>query len=744
METQGKIIIRGIVQGVGFRPFVYALAEKLKICGTVLNAGSEVSIEAWGIRFEEFAERVSQGTLLSVIDSVHILPLAGPAPASFSISPSVPGTLTGLIPPDVAICTECVNDIFTCNGRYEGYFATSCVNCGPRYSVIRSLPYDRERTAMDEFPLCPACSGEYTDPMSRRHHAQTIVCSTCGPGLFLYSPDRSMEITRDLIREAASLLDNGAIMAIRGVGGFHIACTGDQATELKIRLGRPEQPLAIMAPWQVIRTLATVSDEEERILKSPACPIVILDKKDQATVSEVSNLHTLGCMLPYAGLHHLLFAHLNAPFLIMTSANAPGYPMITDPETIATRLGGTVDWILTHNRDIVNRCDDSVIRKERIIRLSRGYAPKRTRRDLGDGSILGVGPELNSNATLYQAGFCVTSPHVGNVRNPATFAYLQETIDRLCRLLNPDIRIIAHDLHPQFLSTRYARQLAEELGAVLVPVQHHIAHIAATTTEPCIGIAIDGVGYGSDGTVWGGEIFAGEIPDMKRIAHLKPVLMPGGDLATRFPERMLYGILPDQETSDLLSERGWAETDLKILEQQVAKRFNTVQTTSTGRVLDAAAALLGVCRQKSYDGEPAMRLESVAWGRTPDEWDVLVIEEAGVRILDTPSLLKKARDEYKKNPSDPDHVARIAASFQYNLARGIALLAADAARTEGIEKVALSGGVAYNEAIRTTIAQEIQSRGLEMIISDEYPLGDGCISFGQCVYAGMMRKKGLL
>lgn len=740
MGRQGRIIIRGIVQGVGFRPFVYAKAHELGIVGTVQNAGSEVRINAYGDQFEKFRDLVAAGTPLSVIDSVETLPIQDPWPDSFSIIPSAEGSLTGLIPPDVATCDDCIADIFKPSGRYEGYFATSCVNCGPRYSIINALPYDRERTAMDKFPPCSECITEYTDPLCRRHHAQTIACESCGPQLTLHSSTGEILHEQDPIRKAAILLDQGEIFAIRGIGGFHIACTGDVAEELKNRLGRPEQPLAIMAPLDVIRELTDISTEEEVILKSPAAPIMVLDKKDPIAIAHVSNLHTIGCMLPYTGLHHLIFAALRSPFLIMTSANVPGYPMITDLEQIVSRLSGTVNYILTHNREIINRCDDSVMRKEHIIRLSRGYAPKRIAHNLGTDAILGVGPELNANVTIYRNGFTITSPHVGNVRNPATFAYLTETIERLSTLLKPDIKVIAHDLHPQFLSTRFAKEMAEKIGAALVPVQHHMAHIAAACQEPCVGIAIDGVGYGTDGTVWGGEIFTGEVPYLSRVAHLQPVLMPGGDLATKFPERMLYGILPDEQTEQILTSRGWSESDLKILGQQVNKRFNTVQTTSTGRILDAVSALLGICRQKTYDGEPAMKLESVAWGVKPEQWPLSFSTDQGCRILDTPFLLRAARDEYIRSERDVRAIRTIASSFQFNLGRGIAKLAIEAAQECGYTNIALSGGVSYNEAIRRTITEEVNAQGMKIMINREYPLGDGCISYGQCVWAGKSRQ----
>ncbi|MDD3933505.1 MAG: carbamoyltransferase HypF, partial [Methanoculleus sp.] len=621
MRTRGTIIIRGIVQGVGFRPFVYAKAQKFGITGTVKNLGSEVEIHAFGDRFEEFLAAVSRGTPLSHIDSVDVRNLRGGAPDTFTILESGSGNLSGFIPADVATCDDCIADIFTPGGRYEGYWATSCVNCGPRYSIINTTPYDRERTSMAVFPMCAACGSEYTDPSCRRHHAQTIACAACGPHLTLIRADGT-QVEGDPVREAAALLDAGSIVAVRGIGGFHIACTEEAAGELKRRLGRTEQPLAVMATPEEVERIAIVSDEDRRILHSRERPIVVLAKRDPASLRGISNLHTIGCMLPYTGLHHLLFAHLAHPLLVMTSANLPGYPMITDLSVALDRLSRQVDYILTHDRRIINRCDDSVVRDGYIIRLSRGLAPKRTAIDLGDACILGVGPELNANISVYRNGFCITSPHVGNVRNPQTLAYLQETVEKIGGLVGARYDRVVHDLHPQFLSTRYAHEVAEAAGAELLAVQHHRAHIAATTREECVGIAIDGVGYGDDGTIWGGEVFAGKVPHLDRVAHLEVVPMPGGDLATRFPERMLYGILPTSGVRDLLASRGWSDIELAVLTRQVERGLNVAATSSTGRVLDAAAALLGICRERTYDGEPAMKLESAACAGRAAAWDL--------------------------------------------------------------------------------------------------------------------------
>ncbi|MCK9631740.1 MAG: carbamoyltransferase HypF [Methanoregula sp.] len=735
---KGRITVRGIVQGVGFRPFVYAKATEMGIAGTVKNLGSEVEIFAKGARFNEFLAAVSRGPPLARIDSVENTETGAEIPDGFTILASGTGSFSGMIPPDIAICDECIADIFTHGGRYENYWATSCVNCGPRYSIIREIPYDRERTSMAEFPTCPACAGEYGDPHSRRHHAQTIACARCGPELSLFDKLGHPVDCHDPVEEAARLLDAGFILAMRGIGGFHLACVEESADKLKHRLGRIEQPFAIMVRPDHLDQMAVVSPEDRKILQSPVHPIAVLAKRDPTAHSTISNLHTIGCMLPYTGFHHLLFSHLVHPLLIMTSANMPGYPMITEIDVAMAKLSRDADFFLIHNRKIVNRCDDSVFRDGYIIRLSRGIAPKRTAIGLGKQCILGVGPELNANATIYRNGFAVTSPHVGNVRNPATLEYLEETVRNLQRILGAKFDVVAHDLHPQFLSTRFAREIASEHDLELIPVQHHRAHIAATTTEPCIGIAIDGVGYGDDGTVWGSEIFSGQVPDLKRVAHLEPVAMPGGDLATKFPERMLYGILPDERVRSILASRGWSDVELGVLEKQVASGFNVTQTTSTGRVLDAASALLGCCRERTYDGEPAMKLESAAAGGNAEAWDLAFSTRDGCETLSSRALMATALEKVLAAPGDRRVIRDIAASFQYNLARGIARMAIRAAIRDSMKTVALSGGVAYNHAIRTTIEREIASQGLACITNREYPPGDGCVSYGQCVYAGQV------
>ncbi|HJK01236.1 MAG TPA: carbamoyltransferase HypF [Methanocorpusculum sp.] len=741
----GRIIVRGIVQGVGFRPFVYATAIRRGIRGYVINHGSEVEINACGDQFDEFIQEIASGPKMAVVDTIKVEPLPEGIVIDngFSILPSAEGEHSGFIPADIATCEDCLVDIVSPTSRYYGYWATSCTNCGPRYSIIHAVPYDRERTAMNQFPPCANCTAEYKDPQNRRHHAQTIACCDCGPKLSLQSSKGINIATENPIQTTAELLDKGHIIAIRGVGGYHICCVEEEAGRLKKLLGRPHQPLAVMMQLEslkeyVIPPLGT----ELEMMKGSIHPIMILDKVDPTAHTELSELHNLGVMLPYTGLHHLLFMHLKHPLLVMTSANAPGNPMITETTYICEEMGDVAEYILSHNRDIVNRCDDSVMRDGYIIRLSRGLAPLRTAMDLGNKQILGVGPELNANASIYKNGFVVTSPHIGNIRNPQTVTYLEETIAKLCSLMDAKPEIIAHDLHPQFLSTRLARTLAEEMGAVLCPVQHHCAHIASITTEEVVGIAIDGVGYGMDSTIWGGEILAGSPANgYVRTGHLEQVLMPGGDLATKFPERMLYGILPDETTLSMLEERNWDAESIQILVQTVAKNFNCPSTTSTGRVLDAAAALLGICQERTYDGEPSMVLEAYAARGKSQPIDVQIISKNDrTDILMTSEILRDVRTKINHGMKIVD----AAATIQTSLAKGIAELAIRAVERTGIQKTALSGGVAINRSIRRTILLELAKADIPCITNHQYPLGDGSISYGQVITAGILSKEGIL
>ena len=737
-HIRAKIRVKGVVQGVGFRPFVYAHAVELQLTGYVKNLGAHVDIEVEGSRtaIVLFIEFLKQGPPIARIDEVSVEWGRPRNYTEFTIASSGEGEF-GFTSPDIAMCDDCLRDLRE-SRRYEGYWATSCVNCGPRFTVTERLPYDRETTSMIDFPMCSECEQEYRNPNDRRHHAQTIACERCGPTLALLN--RDLQRLNEPISTAGRLLLEGHILAIKGIGGFHLACIFDSARELKRRLGRPTQPLAIMAPsetWVEDNLLAT--GQERALLTSNKRPIIVLDKRVEGTFVEVSNLHNIGVMLPYSGLHYLLFDIIDQP-LIMTSANTPGEPMIIAIDDALANLREKADFFLLHDRRIVNRCDDSVLRvleQPAFIRMSRGYAPVSFAVPVTyDKNILALGAEMNASVTTYKDGRCYISQHVGNIDKPKTFDYLEASVHNLIKMSGVDVSVIAHDYHPTLRSTR----LAAELGAAYA-VQHHQAHIASLIGEGApddlVGIAIDGIGYGYDGTIWGGEVF---LPTLERMGGLIPVPMPGGDLATRHPVRMvagiLHGIYDDGELIATLASLGLSELESSVLLQQIERSVNVPLTSSTGRVLDAVSAALGICQKRTYDGEPAMSLEAVARYGYPDVQLPLEISTYRDRsILDTRPVLAEILQAKKHGQSTKN----IAASAQVTIARGIATIAAEAAEAIGTSNIGLSGGVAYNKAIVTTVNEVCNTRELVLFTNTKVPRGDGGISFGQAILTAMVK-----
>jgi len=736
--ARAKILVRGIVQGVGFRPFIYTHATELHLRGYVKNLGAQVDIEVEGPRdaIDTFVACVKRGPPIARIDDISVQWLAPRGYADFTIAPSDQGEF-GFTSPDVAICDECLADLRK-SARYKEYWATSCVNCGPRFTVTERLPYDRETTSMIDFPMCSACEDEYRNPQDRRHHAQTIACERCGPTLIFL--DNQLKRLGDPISSAGRVLLKGHIVAIKGIGGFHLACIFDSAKELKRRLGRQTQPLAIMSPnQQWIERNLHLSEKERALLTSNKRPITILDKRVAGTYDEVSNLHNIGVMLPYSGLHYLLFDVVDQP-LIMTSANVPGEPMIIAIDDAMANLRDKADFFLLHDRRIINRCDDSVVRvldRPALIRMSRGYAPTSFAVPVQyDKNILALGAEMNATVATYKDGRCYVSQHVGNIDKPKTFDYLRTSVYNLITLSGVDVSVIAHDYHPTLRSTYLAAELGETYA-----VQHHQAHIASLIGEGAprdlIGVAIDGVGYGLDGTIWGGEVFS---PQLERIGSLLPVRMPGGDLATTYPARMIAGILYEicgaAELKKALISLGLNGLEASVLEQQIERKVNVPLTSSTGRVLDAIAAALGICQKRTYDGEPAMRLEGVAHYGYPDvELPIEITTYDGRPVLDTRLILKEVLQAKASGRS----VKNIAASAQNAVAQGIATIAVGAAESIGVSAVGLSGGVAYNKAIVTRIESMCRQHQLDLYTNTAVPRGDGGISFGQAILTAMIK-----
>jgi hydrogenase maturation protein HypF len=655
----------------------------------------------------------------------------------------LPGSV---IPPDIAICDECLAELRNPADPRHDYFFITCTNCGPRYTTIRQLPYDRQNTTMQGFRMCEFCQKEYADPANRRFHAQTVACPECGPKAYLTTNTGKPLSPEDPIREAGRLLEAGHILAIKGYGGFHVAAstTKDEPIQrLRAVKHRAQKPFAIMArDLETLRTFTKVSPEEAEALTSYMRPIVLLDKSENYHLSELiaPKLHNVGVMLPYTGLHFMLFDKVKEPAFIMTSANPPNEPIVTDNADALKTLGDTVDYFLFHDRPIAQRCDDSVIRlhnsKRSFIRRSRGYAPKPiTLKAPSDKCVLGVGAEENVTASVISRDRAFISQYIGDVENLETYKFLKNTIRHLLTLTNTKIEAVACDLHPKFATTRLALETANELGCPVIPVQHHHAHIVSLMGEyglgEIVGIACDGYGYGADGKPWGGEILHC-CSSFSRVGHLQEQPMVGGDLATRHPLRMAAGMLKDvADVEDwLLANSGHfphgEEEAHTIISQLKGKQINTT-TTSCGRVLDALSAILGICHERTYQGEPAMKLESAAVsGR-----DVLKLEpEISNGVLNTTNLMQAVFEAKDRSP-----IEDLAYSAQSYLAKGTAQIAVEAAQRTGADAVGLSGGVAYNKHISLVVRRHVEKSGLKFYVHEALPAGDGGISFGQALAA---------
>jgi hydrogenase maturation protein HypF len=675
--------------------------------------------------------------------------------AKFTIYKSSEETvLSGsVIPPDIAICNECLAELRDPKDpRYE-YFFITCTNCGPRFTIIDRLPYDRANTTMREFPMCGLCRKEYADPLNRRFHAQTVACPTCGPKAYLTTRDGEPIQRKDPVREAGILLSEGAILAIKGYGGFHVAASAVKEkplSALRKAKHRRTKPFAIMArSLSATKTFAEVTAKEEELLTSYARPIVLLNKSNKYGLSPLvaPGLHNVGVMLPYTGLHYMLFDHVGDAAFVMTSANPPDQPIVKDNDEALETLGGTVDYFLFHNRKIAYRCDDSVTRVHgshlAFIRRSRGYAPAPIMlKEKAKRCVVGLGGELNNTSCVLLENKAFLSQHVGDVENVETRVFLQEATDHLIRLTNSHIDAVTCDLHPKFTTTLLSQELAEKNSWQLIPVQHHHAHVAALMLEHAVdeivGMACDGYGYGLGGEAWGGEILlcTREAAGFKRLAHLEPQPLLGGDAATRYPLRVATGILNKKvNVEDWLLKNSkhlpHGETEAKLILHQLKKASSVTETTSCGRVLDAVAAVLGVCYERTYEGEPAMKLESAAI-KGKDALKMKPIINGNV--LDTAQLLLaifENRDKASK--------ADLAYSAHAYLAKGLASLAVEKALESGVKVVGFSGGAACNDILASLMRESVEAAGLAFLVHEAVPAGDGGVSFGQAVVGGFWK-----
>jgi hydrogenase maturation protein HypF len=756
-----KLNITGIVQGVGFRPFIYRIATKHGLAGYVRNrgdAGVEILLEGSAQSIKNFMlDLTEKKPPLAQIDSVKSTELSGKNQYDkFTIyKSSEEAELSGsIIPPDIAICNECLAELRDPkNPRYE-YFFITCTNCGPRFTIIERLPYDRENTTMREFPLCGYCQKEYNDPANRRFHAQTVACPECGPKVFLTTRNGEPIQAKDTVREAGKLLSEGNVLAIKGYGGFHIAASTIEEkplAALRRTKHRREKPFAIMAKsLDSAKSFAEVSSKEQELLSSPARPIVLLNKSESYNLSPLvaPNLHNVGVMLPYTGLHYMLFDQVDDSAFVMTSANPPNQPIVKDNDEALKTLGGTVDYFLFHNRKIAHRCDDSVMRthgnRQVFLRRSRGYAPAPIRlKAKSKRCVVGLGGELNNTACVLLEDKAFISQHIGDVENVETRTFLQEATNHLYSLTNCHAETVVCDLHPKFTTTALAKEMAEADGSPLIQVQHHHAHAAALMAEhnleEAVSIVCDGYGYGTDGKAWGGEILfcTLESAKFKRLGHLEPQPLLGGDVASRFPLRVAVGMLAKAgvEVEPWLMQNSahlpFGETEANLILDQLEKGLGTVETTSCGRVLDAVAAVLGVCFERSYEGEPAMKLESAAvTGK-----DVLNLKPIlHGDTVDTTCMLRSIFENKEKLST-----ANLAYSAHAYLAKGLASLAVEKALTLGVKAVGFSGGAACNQILAKVTRETVESAGLRFLVHEAVPAGDGGVSFGQAVVGGFSR-----
>ncbi|HIQ24298.1 MAG TPA: carbamoyltransferase HypF [Pyrodictium delaneyi] len=762
-----RLRVTGIVQGVGFRPFIYRLAVSRGLSGYVVNlGGSEVEIHVEG--------RPSQ--LASFIEGLY---RERPPPAhieELEIEEAKPQGLDGftirrserrkskrsMIPPDFGICRECLREIHNSSTRFYGYYWNSCAWCGPRFSMMYTVPYDRENTAMRKYPLCAECRRDYENPGNlRRFHAQGISCPRCGPRTHVYTMDGRRLDVEDSVEWAAKKIEEGYILAVKGVGGFHLAALAsrdDVVEELRRRKRRPSKPFALMArDCSVVEAIAEPPPGACEVLESAERPILLLPKRPGSPVSELvaPGLDTIGVMLPYTGFQALLLERVRDGFLIMTSGNETGHPMCTTLECVFTHLRGIADYVVAHDREIVHRVDDSVLRYTDgelvFLRRARGYAPMWLYAPMELPDAVAVGAELQTAGAVAFEDKVVPTQYIGDMDEPGQVEELERELRWLTEVYSLKPRIVAVDMHPGYHNRGLAARLAEEYGAELVEVQHHHAHAAAAMLEDRVlpgearvAITIDGTGYGTDATVWGGEVLVASYSGFTRAASLYPFRLPGGDAAAKWPVRALVGLmqasgLDEEETLSILQRCGLLSRDRlphgeaeARVSYRLAASGRAPLTTSMGRTLDALAALLGVAWRRDYEGEPAMKLEAAARGGRDHGYTPRLLSLDGRLVVDTPGLLHWVLENLNQLPPRD-----IAATVQRGLGRALGEVAARAAR--GIDgPVYVSGGAAVNTLIVRGIRETLRSHGLEARVPRRLPPGDGGIAAGQLLVAAAM------
>ena len=752
VKERWQVQVEGIVQGVGFRPFVHRLAQELELAGFVCNTGAGVLAEVEGptVSLQEFMRRLAaEAPPMALVERIQRqgIDIEATGEKEFVIKQSVAGETLTLVSPDTATCDACQKELLEPTDRRYRYAFINCTHCGPRYTIIKDLPYDRPQTTMAGFSMCQACQEEYENAADRRFHAQPNACAACGPAYRLtdaMGKDLSLAAGEDVFQAARRKVMNGRILAVKGIGGYHLACDAKQQEpvhRLRRRKGREKKPLAVMCrDLEQVHKLCYVSPQEEKLLLSPARPVVLLRKRSGASVAEAvaPGNDFLGVMLPYAPVHWLLLEKEDV--WVMTSGNASGEPMVREEEEALPCLGGLADFFLGHNRPIYRGVDDSVARvlqgEVQLLRRGRGYAPRPIRLPFAVPPLLSTGGELKNTFCLTRGKYAFMSPHIGDMANGAAYESFTSLVEHLERLFDIKPKAVAYDPHPAYLTGQYVqkRKLPH------IPVQHHHAHAAAVMAEhalegPALALVFDGTGYGDDGKLWGGEFLLAQYEDFQRLAHFSYRPLPGGEQAVRQPWRLAAWVWQEVcGTGETLETAPFPE-GWRMLMQAVQSGLAGPLSSSVGRLFDTAAALLEVCTESHYEGQAAIELEQLA-ARS----DGTGVELAGCRLrmeeeiwqVDAAPVLASLLEKHRQG----ENAAALAAAFHQALGQAVLDMACCLAQKHNVNQIVLGGGVWQNALLQQQVRQGLEKAGLTVYMPMQLPVNDGGLAYGQAVVAG--------
>lgn len=753
MRVRRRIHVAGIVQGVGFRPYVYRLATERHLAGQIANTSTGVVIEVEGAAqvVDDFLSSLPvQAPPLALVTNIRVVEIRRTGETEFCILPSDPSaSVRTLIAPDIATCSDCLRELFDPTDRRYHYPFINCTNCGPRFSIVKGIPYDRPQTSMSVFPMCPSCRAEYEDPRNRRFHAQPNACWECGPQLEFCESRGQRLLVEEPIAEAVVKLRAGDIVAVKGLGGFHLAvdATNSGAVDrLRERKHRIEKPFAVMVcDLETVSRFCMLGEEERKLLCLPQRPIVLLPRRNPCFLADtVAPFNRyLGIFLPYTPIHHLLFKKSELQALVMTSGNLSEEPIAIGNSEAVARLGDIADWFLLHNREILLRCDDSVLRRvggrTRQIRRSRGFVPVPVFLKRESPPTLAVGGELKSTICLLRGREAFLSQHIGDLENVEAYKFFQEAVDHFQRILEIRPEIVAYDLHPDYFSTLWARKLS---GIQTVGVQHHHAHIASCMAENrlegrVIGLALDGTGYGTDGRIWGGEVLLANYLDFERAAHLAYVPLPGGAAAIREPWRMAVSHLWASFGPDLLKlpipflQRIPQRRVLAVL-QMMERQVNSPLTSSCGRLFDAVAALINLRHEVNYEAQAAVELEMCRDEAAAGQPYPFGLSEAGdVLQIDSRPLFRAIVEDLLRGAA----AGEISQRFHDGLVDALAAIARILRKRTSLNTICLSGGTFQNACLADGLEHQLLSDEFEVYTHSQVPAGDGGISLGQAVVA---------